>query len=278
MTSFINLANGTGNIKFHTSNYPDGQKSIHIDNLPGINDIVYVLSRISSAEDLLFLCDAVHALQRAKVKEIVIKISYLFGARSDRKFEDGESSYLVDTLLPMIASLNVAEVQILDVHNPDVVDAVLKNFVPIPSTLLVKKVLTEYLPDCNHIVCPDNGASKKIYSLVAELNESMPDRQFEVLECIKHRTKDGITINAPLPPKGVPLLVVDDIGDGFGTFMKLADAIERYERKNDLFLFVTHSIQAMGMLTATTRYKGLYTTNSFKQWRDMERVKIISVI
>ena len=59
-------------------------------------------------------------------------------------------------------------------------------------------------------------------------------------------------------------LVVDDICDGGGTFMGLADAAHASEYRATLDLFVTHGVFSKGVGPLQTRYRTVYTTNSTK--------------
>jgi ribose-phosphate pyrophosphokinase len=69
----------------------------------------------------------------------------------------------------------------------------------------------------------------------------------------------GIEMTEPLPKTG-RYLVVDDICDGGGTFMGLANAIDL--PKDQLGLWVTHGIFSGNAHLLRDHYRNIYTTDS----------------
>lgn len=97
--------------------YPDGQQDI-VFNLANImqEDSCEVQTRINSWQDLELLVCAGRIL-RDKFLDLNLYISYLLGARSDRRFQGGGSNYLKDVIAPVINDLDFDKVYILEPHS-----------------------------------------------------------------------------------------------------------------------------------------------------------------
>ena len=109
---------------------------------------------------------AVKALRNLGVKEIRLFIPYLLGARSDRQFVEGGTSYLRDVIAPILNSLELESIACLDVHS-DVAAACIKNLKVIENNALVASFIislanarnivpTSFLENCVFI-SPDTG-------------------------------------------------------------------------------------------------------------------------
>jgi ribose-phosphate pyrophosphokinase len=60
------------------------------------------------------------------------------------------------------------------------------------------------------------------------------------------------------------VMIVDDICDGGGTFIGIADKLGL--PREQMALYVTHGIFSKGFGELMGRYRKIYTTNSFKPW------------
>lgn len=125
-------------IKFKISQFPDGQQDLTITQYNDIN--IEILSRFNSFKDLELIICATKALRRLGIKTISLYIPYLLGARSDRQFVEGGTSYLVDVIAPIINSLGFETVTVIDVHS-DVAAACIKNLKIISNLQLVRFAL-----------------------------------------------------------------------------------------------------------------------------------------
>jgi len=102
-------------IKYKISRFPDGQQSITLDleNTafePGSQSVT-IQSRLNSFLDLELIICANQALielgtknKALKPDEIALYVPYFIGARSDRKFLNGQSNYLKTVICPIINS------------------------------------------------------------------------------------------------------------------------------------------------------------------------------
>jgi len=277
-------------IKYQIKKFPDGQQDIILEpkkvgEIPfQTNDwsfITYpvqIKSRLNSFQDLELIICATKALNRLKVKEIHLYIPYLLGARSDRQFQDGGTSYIVDVLAPIINSLNFESVTMMDVHS-DVSMGLIHNSLNINNVNLLKWALPQIdnkndAQDNVVLVSPDGGALKKIYETA-----SGAKLYCDIIISAKHRdVKTGKLngFNVPIIPNHIDktLVWVDDICDGGGTFIGEAIEANKNGHVGKKYLIVTHGIFSAGFKELTKYFDGIYCTNSYRNIADIENDEV----
>lgn len=271
MTNYIiNLAYPEkSHLKYEVSNFPDGQQNIKLVVEPGAsmeNSGAWIVSRFNSFKDLELIICITKDLRKLGCKSIKLHIPYILGARSDRKFEEGGNSYLVDVVAPILNAQGFDEVACFDPHS-DVAAACINNL-----TITKQFGLFWYSNIKRNsfiLVSPDAGAAKKIYDFAKAIDYTGP-----IVEARKHR--DVITGNithTTVPLDGVDvgdkdILIVDDICDGGHTFIEMAKEI-RKTHKNPIKLMVSHGIFSAGFGELQQYFETIYTTNSVKDF-DME--------
>ena len=266
-------------VKFKVSSFPDGQQDITILSVGSFpiefyseNDVlppdVQIKSRFTSWKDLELIVCANQALKRLKVK-VHLYIPYLLGARSDRQFVEGGTSYLVDALTPIINLQDFASVTMMDCHS-DVGMGLIKNSKNISNVKLVQWALKQ-IDNTNDaannvaIVSPDGGALKKIYdtTLGAKL-------ECDIILSAKHRdVKTGKLNGFDVPVKELQieksLVWIDDICDGGGTFIGEAQKANEMGHKGKKYLIVTHGIFSQGFGELSKHFDGIFCTNSYSE-------------
>jgi len=279
-------------IQYKISAFPDGQQDITLTSWRftpkitdiGVNEVIKIKSRLNSFKDLELIVCATKALRRLKVKEIHLYIPYLLGARSDRKFVDVGTAYLVDVIAPIINAQGYESVTVIDVHS-DVAGACINNLEIIDNSELVKFFIDHMVGKNNgsyvtpKLISPDGGSLKKIYKLCEKIGI-----QSEVIVCSKYRDTDGKLSKTSVPFIDSPdddFLIIDDIGDGFGTFINIANEIkcniiDRYNGKGKIYLVVTHSIQESGIVKASNYFDKIFTTNSVNDW-EYKKLMVMNV-
>lgn len=79
----------------------------------------------------------------------------------------------------------------------------------------------------------------------------------------------------------LPLVVIDDLCDGGGTFKGIAQLLESHCPNRDRAIYVTHMVNPKGIATLSENYKEVYFTNSYRDWgREVlpDNVKVIEVV
>lgn len=273
----LNLAKPENSeIKFEPYKFPDGQQQIKIvsDVSQYGNVDITIKSRLNNFLDLELIVCAVKSIRGLffGTKGIRLEVPYFLGSRSDRKFEDGSNNYLKDVICPIINSLNLEAVEVLDAHS-DVLEACLNNYNGLNNHSLIEFALNDIKSTGFVLMSPDAGALKKIYKVAEHIKY-----EGEVITCAKSRGIDGKITKTEVPHFDITkdVVLIDDICDGGRTFIEIAKIIklrhEQYERERDekqnergkLYLVVTHGIFSKGFDELHNYFDCIYCTNSYK--------------
>lgn len=212
-----------------------------------------------SSDDVLLALLANDALQRLGFRDIELFIPYFPAARQDRVMVPGEA-LSVKVYTSMVNAAGFRRVTVFDPHS-EVTPALLDRCRVISNHDFIRRAIAQ-LPDAERLtlVAPDAGSAKKIHHLAAAL-------QWErVVQCDKTRdVRTGQLSGAQVfadDLNGADCLIVDDICDGGGTFIQLAEALKR-KNAGRLYLAVSHGIFSKGTEVLTAHFDRVFTTDSF---------------
>lgn len=252
-------------INFNAFTFYGGEPHIKINPDFDLTQKVIITHRINSFNDLGLLCIAVDALKHMGISEIEAFIPYFPAARQDRLMISGEP-LTVKVYADIINSMNLKKVLVFDPHS-EVTPALLNNCEVIPNHHFIKQVINQ-IGENIKLISPDGGALKKIYKVSEFLGG------IEVVECSKNRdVKTGKLSGFKVYEddlNNIDCLIVDDICDGGGTFIGLAEELKRKNAGN-LYLAISHGIFSKGTEELQKHFTKIYTTNSF---RDIEADKV----
>ncbi|SHH31305.1 ribose-phosphate diphosphokinase [Flavobacterium johnsoniae] len=254
-------------IKFQSFTFSGGEPHIKIVPDFDTNRKVTITHRLNSFNDLGLLCVTVDALRRMDVKIIELFIPYFPAARQDRVMIPGEP-LSVKVYADIINAMQLNKVFVFDAHS-EVTPALLNNSTVIPNYAFIKEVLNKIGQNVK-LISPDGGALKKIYKVSEFLGG------VEVVECSKSRdVKTGKLSGFKVYEddlQGIDCLIVDDICDGGGTFVGLAEELKK-KNAGKLYLAVSHGIFNKGFEVLDC-FDKIFTTNSFKDFDD-QRVEVV---
>lgn len=264
----FNPLNGTA-IAHKSFTFYGGEPHIKIE--PGFDATqpVTITHRLSSFNAFGLLLVATDALRRMGVTSLNLFIPYFPGARQDRVMVPGEP-LTVKVYADIINSLGFEKVTVVDPHS-DVTPALLNNVEVISNHAFIAEVLKR--TGSITLIAPDGGALKKIYKLSEYLGG------YPVVECVKSRDVatgklSGFKVYAD-DLQGKDCLIVDDISDGGGTFIGLAEALKA-KNAGKLYLAVSHGIFSKGFEVFGQVFEKIYTTNSFRDIDDarVEQIRL----
>jgi ribose-phosphate pyrophosphokinase len=256
-------------IEFQSFIFSGGEPHIKISANFDTTAAVTVTHRLNSFNDLGLFCLAIDALRRMGVKTINAFIPYFPAARQDRVMIPGEP-LSVKVYADIINSLQLNQIQVFDPHS-EVTPALLNNCEVVANYDFIQQVVKSIGSDVL-LISPDGGALKKIYKVSEYLGG------VEVIECSKSRdVKTGKLSGFKVYSEdlqGKDCLIVDDICDGGGTFIGLAEELKNKNAGN-LYLAVSHGIFNKGF-EGLSVFKKIFTTNSFKDIENdnVETIKI----
>ena len=263
---------GVNTVEYSSFIFSGGEPHIKIQSdLTEVNEVT-ITTRIQSFNDFGMLLCAVDALKRMRVEKINVFLPYFPGARQDRVMVAGEA-LTVKVYANILNSLSLNRITIFDPHS-EVTPALLNNCEVITNHKFIQNVLSKMDKEVL-LISPDGGALKKIYK-VSEFLGGIP-----VVECSKKRNvKNGQLEGFKVYEedlKGKECLIVDDICDGGGTFIGLAEELKK-KNAGDLYLAVSHGIFNKGAEKLNSIFKKVFTTDSFKDVQEVEQIKLESIV
>jgi ribose-phosphate pyrophosphokinase len=230
------------------STFPGGEEHVRLTGKFPIDPKVFVLDvRLDSSAEvmrLLLVRNAIEARFGNNI-ELGLNMPYLPYARQDRVCSSGEALSL-KVLCQLINAQKFHKVSIADCHS-DVGVALLDRCVNTSqhSGFASCRATNNLLNRADVLIIPDLGAAKKAEKLAAEY-------KLRTVQCIKTRVDKNTLVVTPIGkiPEGL-LIVADDICDGGGTFLALADALPK---GRDIDLIVTHGIFSKGKEVLLSKY------------------------
>lgn len=252
-------------VKFNMFKFPGGEQHIklQLDNISyqEIKKIV-ITHRIKTGDDLIQIMIAKDACETMGVKNFDLIIPYTPYARQDRVAVEGES-FTLKVFANAINSLGFDKVYVVDAHS-NVAPALIDRCTNLSNEEYVERAVKDILKSTNStqlfLAAPDYGASKKVHELASKIEEVVGVIQCEKARDVKTGELSGFKVHIPEMTWNRPVLVVDDICDGGGSFMGLAKEMP----EDNLHLFVTHGIFSKGIGTLLEYYEHIYTTNSYQ--------------
>lgn len=257
--------------------FPGGELHVKLDcgSLRySIGSVNRIHAMIENSDDVMLLLMTTDAIRQEIPRcPIELYMPYIPYARQDRVANPGEA-LSIKVFADLINSQNYDVVYVDDPHSY-VSSALIDRCHITDSSFYVGKVLNPKLSGlCSEnvvLISPDAGAMKKVQAIGETYN-------IPVVCATKSRdTKTGKLSNTKIDfgdvdVTGKDLLIVDDIIDGGGTFILLADAIKKtvdIEMNtlkpvyNSLNLYVTHGIFSKGIDVITEKFDKVFVVNPF---------------
>lgn len=243
---------------YESFTFSGGEPHIKIDPNFDKSKSISITHRINSFNDLGLLCMAVDGLQRIGAKLDKLIIPYFPAARQDRLMVTGEP-LSVKVYADIINALKFKKVVVFDPHS-EVTPALINNCEVVTNHTFIGKTIQAVGSDV-FLISPDGGALKKIYKVSEYLGG------IEVIECSKSRdVKTGKLTGFKIYTDdlhGKNCLIVDDICDGGGTFIGLAEELKR-KNSGKLYLAVSHGIFSKGFEELNC-FERIFTTDSIRE-------------
>lgn len=246
--------------------YPAGEIQVRLTEAgivaaTGIDEYVIEANPIPDFMELAQLKDALDGMPNNKLYYRKLELMYLPYARADRRFVPGDS-FGLGVFGRLINSLGFTSVTTFDVHS-HMARAIMPNLInidPVHDDDQIETVINYLGSDGLVLIAPDSGAKARynlgVYELPMLLGEKLRDQKTGNLSGFR------ISSSISLFPKA---LIVDDICDGGGTFIGLAEEIRRHIPGIELSLYVSHGIFSKGLDGLWKQFKYLFISDySFK--------------
>ena len=237
---------------FNSTVFPGGEPHVQIDPKFIVKRNIWVDARLNSSTGFMSLLVLLDAIKACKPRSLGLFIPYFPGARQDRR-ETG-TALTARVYADIINKQSLDCVAVFDPHSEVTTSLLGADVISIEDIFKPNKI------DYAGVICPDAGAEKRVNRFVKTTSIET------IIHARKHRDVrtgklSGFEIEAlPLCRK---YLVLDDICDGGGTFIGLADAIPKHCHDYKLDLWVSHGIFSKGVEELLGKYDRIITTDSF---------------
>lgn len=260
----LNLTNvEKSDIKYTISHFPDGEVQITLEEFSRKDDIE-VLCRITSAEELFLLMQVNDILTRQGV-EWSLEIYYLMGMRMDRVM-DFNRPFTLSIIADIIKSFSCDRVSVLEAHSNRTLSLLgcseMGSAIPKELTIGCPEFSEKYT-----LVLPDEGAHKRLFKFLKRFNISAIVCKKKRDVATGHLTGFEITNPEDVLKASKPLMIVDDLCDGGGTFCGIAAEIRKVRPDAKLNIFVIHMVNPKGVENLSKNFDHVWFTNSYNDWK-----------
>lgn len=202
-------------------------------------------------------------------QKTVVFLPYLPGARADRGLPFGAFVYgdfLSGLFLNQVITLDPhSDVAPSKISNSEDKGSYGNNVTVFPFTRIIKREIQDVESDQKAqpyagVIAPDHGAVERATAAAKVMG--VPVYKAEKSRDFETGKLTGFHMVDELPAEG-RLLIVDDICDGGGTFLGLADAAKLEPERVDLW--VTHGVFSKGVNDLLDRFGEVHTTDSYFQ-------------
>lgn len=252
----LNLANiDKSDIKYTISRFPDGEVQITLKEFTR-KDTIKVMYRITNVDELFLVKQVFDILDRNDVVYDVF-ISYLMGMRMDRVM-DFNRPFTLKIVANILKNSNAREFEILEPHS----SRTYREFGTYEKSM--PEVLNRL--DGYQIVIPDAGAKDRyedvfFYDYPADTIFCSKVRDIETGEIFR------IQVDNPEVISDRPMMILDDLCDGGGTFLGIAEAIRIIKPDAKLNINIVHAVNGVGLQRLSGAFDHVYITNSYKDWK-----------
>ena len=280
-TKTINLAyRALSDIKYDFYKFPDGETHIKFAEELDRKQDYTVICRITNSEDLWILMQVGHILNTVKVVWD-LKILYLMSMRMDRIITFRES-FTLELVADAINRMEPRTVYIfhphslrtmLEIKNSQYLDNLLPTVVHLEELFY-----NPWIGEGHTAICyPDKGAYDR-YTLdhgfryrdagnkpgVIVLKKVRDPETGQIKSIDFDEIKD---VSEAVQPKRITVL--DDLCDAGGTFVKAAKLLRKRFPHSELFIFVRHMVNPLGIENLAKAYDSVYFTNSYSDFHDV---------
>lgn len=241
-----------GYVDIKTWNFPTGESGFKIEDISQISHESYydIYVQYGKDSDIFLAAQAVDALDNLGVpkENIELIISYLPYSRQDRVCHPGEG-FSLNILMKFLETLGV-NVTTYDIHS----EAILEKYKFVSN--VHQSDFTMYLPMHDFLIAPDAGAELKAKATAAW-------HELELVCLKKQRIGSNIVyMDHEFDTIQGDVCVVDDLADGGGTFLALAEMLKRTQPNiKSLSLYVTHGFFTAGIDKLKQYYDNIYVAN-----------------
>ena len=201
-----------------------------------------------------------------------VVIPYLGYARQDRPAQAGEGSLGV-MVAELLRNLQPAELRVLDVHSPRIVEALGPRAIELSALPLFADQFARGEP-VDVVVAPDAGARRRAQTLADRL---VPKAEVAIVEKTRPRPNVAVARTISGDVKGKHVVIVDDMIDTGGTICEAVRLVSERGARS-IRLAATHGIFSQDARERIIRrpVRDTWVTNSLPQPAH-ERIQVLDI-
>ena len=201
-----------------------------------------------------------------------VVIPYLGYARQDRPAQAGEGSLGV-MVAELLRNLQPAELRVLDVHSPRIVEALGPRAIELSALPLFADQFARGEP-VDVVVAPDAGARRRAQTLADRL---VPKAEVAIVEKTRPRPNVAVARTISGDVKGKHVVIVDDMIDTGGTICEAVRLVSERGARS-IRLAATHGIFSQDARERIIRLpvRDTWVTNSLPQSAH-ERIQVLDI-
>lgn len=255
-----------------TFSYPGGEMQVRLDFKMSDNvSKILISASLTSTTDILQLAllkSALDGVVNPLQTRIELILPYLPYARADRRFMHGDCHGL-ETFGRLMLAMGFDDIHTLDVHSEEPAEKAFNGYQPTifrpysPKTFVTLAINTVDCEGPTTLLLPDAGAYKRYAPMIE--NSGLP-------VCVAGKKRDPgngklLEFTVPEPAElRSNVLLIDDIIDGGGTFIGIAEALRKKGYTGNLYLYGTHGIFSNGLSVLGQKFRRIFTTNSWREF------------
>jgi ribose-phosphate pyrophosphokinase len=264
--------------------YPAGEMQVRINPDAAAKLLaprrITLMGNASTPAQFMELALLESALQDVGAPAVTLVLPYLPYSRADRRFVPADCWGLRQFLMLIKSLRSIVKLVTLDAHNAGVSDALCSYFHNVSADPFISAAIAHTAvrneSDEVTLLFPDEGARQRYP--VGNVGNNAHEIRTSSFFCSKKRdarTGKLLGFDVPELPPGRPVLIVDDICDGGGTFVGIMEQLRGQGQK--VALYTTHSVYSRGVeVLFGAGFDYLYTTNSLYR-KSMETPQNICV-
>lgn len=253
-------------IKYKIIEFSDGEIQLELEPFDRKSEIVNIVTRISSMNDLFILQQAADIFNRQEVS-FNIYILYLMGMRMDRVMSF-ERPYTLKIIANSINAMKPKNVYVVEPHSNKTIELINNcNKIEIQT---IKDFISDHI-----IVYPDNGAKDRYaetkFTEITDLfvnifSPSIYCEKVRDVETGKLLSFNIVNVEELKNSNKEKAIIFDDLCDGGGTFLGIATEIKKVRPDLKLAIAVTHAVNKKGIDNLLNTFDEVYITDSYKDW------------
>lgn len=267
------------------SKFPGGEIKVTIPDNPKLGDSAHIVAHLLNSDDIMTLIMITDALRRMNVLKVRLTMPYIPYARQDRVCNSGEA-FSLEAFAKIINSLNFRSIVVYDAHSLKSLELI-DRCINVDQLDLIKsnKNIADYFHNIVnndykiYLVSPDEGAVNKTQKIYDCFENSMIGFNlmgivnFEKVRNPSTGVIEKFIIKNPEIIENVfnddHFLIVDDIGDGFGTHIGISKILKEYNPKaKDISLYVTHGIFSKGKEILKEHFNNVWCEVDFTEFKN----------